>query len=80
VDEPDRDGIQEVQLLAPTPPGRDQTRLLEHPQVLHDADARHRQRLLQRDERLPILLEQRVEQAPPSRICESPEHHVHDRP
>ena len=50
---------------------------LEHLQVLHHAEARHRQSLLERAERLPVAFEQLVEQAPAGRVCEGPEHRVH---
>src|SRR5215813_8907832 len=43
VDEPDGNDVQEVQLLAAALLGRDETGLFEHLQVLHDAEARHRQ-------------------------------------
>ena len=36
--------------------------MLEHAQVLHDPETRHRQPSLEGAERLSILLEQRVEQ------------------
>ena len=77
MDEPDRDGVQEMQLLAPAPPGHDQTRLFEQLQVLHHAEARHRQPLFERAQRLPVLLEQLVEQAAPRRVGEGFEHVVH---
>ena len=54
-----------------------EARLLEHPQVLHDAEARHRQPPLERAQRLPVLLEQLVEQAPARRVGEGLEHRVH---
>ena len=77
VDEPDRDGIQEVQLLAPASLRHDEAGLLEDPQVLHDAEARHRQTLLQRAQRLPVFLKQLVEQPPARRVGEGLEHRVH---
>src|SRR3712207_7592438 len=49
---------QEVQLLAAAPPARHEVRLLEHAQVLHDAEASHRQPGLERGQRLPVLPEQ----------------------
>ena len=52
----------------------DEARLLEHPEVLHDAEARHRQPRLQRAQRLPVRLEQLVEQPAPRRIGQRPEH------
>jgi hypothetical protein len=77
VDEPDRDGVQEMQLLAPAPPGYDEAGLLEHAQVLHHTEARHRQAPLECAQRLPVLLEQLVEQASSCRVGEGPEHIVH---
>jgi hypothetical protein len=77
VDEPDRDRVQEMQLLATLAPGRDQPRPLEHPQVLHDAEAGHRQALLERAQRLTVLLEQLVQQAAPGRVGKRLEHRVH---
>jgi hypothetical protein len=65
VDEPDRDRVQVVQLLAALAPGRDQVRLLQHPQVLHDSEARHRQPRLEGGQGLAVLLEQRVQQQAP---------------
>jgi hypothetical protein len=77
VDEPDRDWVQEVELLAPAPPRRDEIGFLEYAQVLHDAEARHRQAQLECAERLPVLSEELVEQGPASGIGESLEHRVH---
>src|SRR5207247_7690007 len=77
VDEPDRDGVQEVQLLAPALLRDPEAGLLEHPQVLHHAEARHRQSPLERAERLPVFLEQRVEQPPARRGGKGPEHCLH---
>ena len=42
MDEPDRDGIQEVELFAALPLGDHEAGLLQLPQVLHHAEARHR--------------------------------------
>ncbi len=79
VDEPDRDGVQVVELLATLLPGHDQARLLEQLQVLHHAEARHREAVGQRARRLPVLTEQLVEQGAPGRIGQSAEHVVHGR-
>jgi cysteine desulfurase len=51
-----------VQLLPAALPGRHQVRLLEHAQVLHDAEAGHRQALLECAQRLPVLPEQLIEE------------------
>ena len=77
VDEPDRDGVQVVELLAATPLGGHQARFLELLQVLHHAEARHREPLRQCAQRLPVLAEELVEKAPPRRIGEGSEHRVH---
>jgi len=57
VDKPDRDSVQEVQLLAPASLGRDETSLFEQSQVLHNAETRHWQSPLKRAERLAVFLE-----------------------
>jgi hypothetical protein len=79
VDEPDRDRVQEVQLLAPAPPGHDQAGLLELPQVLHHPEAGHGEAPLERGQRLAVLAEELVEQAPPRGVGQRSEHRVHDR-
>src|SRR5690242_4516132 len=38
VDEPDRYRVEKVQLLPSRPAGDDQSRVLQHPQVLHDTE------------------------------------------
>ena len=63
----------------PLPAGHDEPGLLEHPQVLHHAEARHRHALLERAQRLPVLALERVEQAAPRRVGERLEHVVHGR-
>ncbi len=70
VDEPDRDRVEEVELLAASPLGHHQPRLLELLQMLHHPEAGHREAFFERTQRLPILSEELVEQAPPSRIGE----------
>ena len=77
MDEPNRDRVQEVELLATLAPRRDEIRLLEHPQVLHHAEAGHRQALLERRQCLPVLGEELVEELAPRRIGKRPEHRVH---
>jgi hypothetical protein len=52
-------------------------RLGRHPEVLHHAEAGHRQPPLERAEGLSVLLEQLVEQAPAGRVGERPEHFVY---
>ena len=75
--ESNRDGIQEVKLLAPAPSGHDETSLLKHPQVLHDTEARHRQTSLERPQGLPILIKEFVKQASTCRVGQGSEHFVH---
>src|ERR1700733_14638618 len=77
MDQSDRDGVQIMQLLAPLPPGRDQTGLLQQLEMLHDAEARHRQPLLERLQCLSVLLEELVEQLSARGVRERFEHIVH---
>jgi hypothetical protein len=78
VDESDRDRVEEVALLAPLAPGRDQARLLEHAEVPHDAEPRHRRQVrAQLAERLAIALEEPVEEQAPARVAEGPERRRH---
>ena len=50
----------------------------EHRQVLHDAEARQRRdRAAERAERLPVLVEELVEQHAPAGIGERSKHVVH---
>ena len=77
VHQPDGDGVEEVQLVPAAPLGHDQAGVLEHPEVLHDADAGHRQPSLELAERLPVLAEQLVEQAPSGGVGESGEYRIH---
>src|SRR5262249_43535380 len=77
VDESDRDGVQEVQLLAPPLLRHHETRIFEHAQVLHHAEAGHREAPLECAERLTVLLEELVEQATPRRRSQSPEDRFH---
>ena len=77
VDEPDRDRVQEMELLAASSPGDHEARLLELLQVLHHAEPRDVEPRLERAQRLAVFTEQLVEQAPPGGIGEGPEHFVH---
>lgn len=68
VDQPDGDGVQEVQFLA-APPLRDhQARLLQHSQVLHHPEPGHVEAGLEGGQRLAVLVEERIQEAPPGRI------------
>ena len=51
--------------------------LLEHLEVLHDTEAAHLEALLERAQRLAVLPEELVEQAPSGGVGEGPEHRVH---
>ena len=77
MDEPDRDGVQVVELLAASPLADHEARLLELLEVLHDAEARHLEACLERMQRLAVLTEELVEQAPSGRIGKGSEHLVH---
>jgi hypothetical protein len=77
VDEPDRDGVQEVELLAAASFRNHQARVLEHAEMLHDAEARHRQAPLEGGQALAVGLEELVEQAPSGRVGQRPEDLVH---
>jgi hypothetical protein len=76
VDQPDGHCVQEVQLLPPRPARDHEPRVLQHAQVLHDAEARHRQLRLELGEGAPVAHEQPVEQEAPGGIGERLEHAV----
>jgi hypothetical protein len=76
VDQPDGHCVQEMQLLPPRPARRHEPRVLQHAQVLHDAEARHRQLRLELGEGAPVAHEQPVEQEAPGGIGERLEHAV----
>src|SRR4051794_17524946 len=76
VDQPDRHGIEEVQLLPAGSAGHHEPRVLQDAQVLHDAVARHLHLRLQLTEGAAVATEQQVEQEPPSRIGERLEHAI----
>ncbi len=63
-------------LLPPDLPGHDQAGVLEHLQVLHHAEPGHVEAALQFAQALPVPLEQAVEDLPPGRVTEGPEHRV----
>ena len=66
-----------MQFLAAAPLADDKAGLLQQLQVLHHAEARHRQPLLERAQRLPVLLEQLIEQASTCRVRKGSEHVIH---
>ena len=76
VQEPDRDRVQEVELLPARAAVDDEACLLEHAQVLHDPEARHLEPALEVGERAAVALEEPVEQVPPRRVGERLEHPV----
>src|SRR5215217_4971561 len=61
---------------APDLPRHDEPRLLQHAQVLHDAEAGHLELRLQLAERPSAALEQPVEEQPSGRVRERLEHTV----
>jgi len=74
VDQPDRYRVQEVQLLSPCSARDHEARVLEHTQVLHDAEAGHLQLGLELGERAAVTLEEPVEEESPRRVREGLEH------
>ena len=66
-----------MELLPPPPPRHDEAGVLELPQVLHDAEARHREPFLQRAEGLPVGAEELIEQLTPGRVGQGLEHLIH---
>ena len=78
VDEPDRDRVEVVPLLATVPPRRDEIRFLKDVQVPHDPEAGHRRQVgAQLSERLAIALEQPIEKEPPARVAKRPKRRCH---
>ena len=78
VDETDRHRVEEVALLAADALRRQESRILEDAQVLHDPEPRHRRQVpAQLTERLAIALEEPVEQHPPTGVGEGPEDRSH---
>ena len=73
----DRDGVQEVQLLAPALLRDHETGLFQHAQMLHHPEARHRQPPFERAQRLAVVLEQCVEELAPRRSGEGSEDRFH---
>jgi hypothetical protein len=77
VDEPDGDGVEEMQLLPPPSAGDHEAGLLELLEVLHHAEARHREALLEGAEGLAVVAVELVEQLPPGGVGERSEDLVH---
>ena len=77
VDEPDRDRVEEVELLPTLSLRDDEPGFLELLEVLHHAEARHREAFGERVQRLAVLPEELVEEAPPGGVGERSEHVVH---
>ena len=68
-DEADRQGVEEVELVSAVAAGGNEMRILEHSQVLHDAEAGHlRQHRLQLAERLAVPLSEPIQQRAPMLI------------
>jgi hypothetical protein len=76
VDQSDRHRVQEVQLLPPRAARRHQPGVLQHPQVLHHAEAGHGELRLERGQRASVAREEPVEQEAPGGIGERLEHAV----
>ena len=76
VDQADRHGVEEVELLPARSARDDETGLFEDAQVLHHAEARHLQLGLELGQRAAVTLEEPVEQEPARRIGECLEHAV----
>ena len=76
VNQPDRDGVEEVQLLAPRPARDDEAGAFEDAQVLHDAEARHLQLRLELGERAAVTRKEPVEEVTAGRVSQRSEHAV----
>src|SRR5262245_220074 len=77
VDLVDGHGVQEVELLAASPRGADEVRLLEQRQVLRDRLPGHPHPLAGLAQREPARAVEAIEQLPPAGIRERSEHRVH---
>jgi hypothetical protein len=76
VDQADRHGVEEVQLLPPRPPRDDEPGFLQDPEVLHHAEAGHLQLGHELGERAAVALEEPVEQVPAGGVGQRLEHPV----
>src|ERR1700758_2124276 len=68
VDEPDRNRVQVVQLGPALAARIHEPRLLEHAEVLHDAESRHLELRLELRERAAVALEEPVEEMASRRV------------
>jgi len=76
MDQPDRDRVEEVQLLPSRTTGDHEVGFLKHLEMLHDPESGHIQTRLQFGERAAVTLEEEVEKESPGWICQRPEHRV----
>jgi hypothetical protein len=74
VDQPDRDRVEEVELLPAGPASDDEPGLFQQAQVLHDPEARHVDLGLELGERAAFAFVQEVEQEAAGRVGERLEH------
>ena len=77
VNEPERDRVQEVQLLPAQLARGDEPGPLEHAEVLRDPEARHGKTATELLERLPVPLAESIEELAPALVGERLEHLVH---
>jgi len=74
VDQPDRNRVEEVELLPTCFAGDHEARVFEHAQMLHDAETGHLQFGLELSECAAVTLEEPVQQESPRRVSERLEH------
>ena len=76
VDQPDRNRVEEVELLPTCFAGDHEARVFEHAQMLHDAEPGHLHLGLELGERAAVTLEEPVEEMAARRIGECLEHGI----
>src|SRR5579862_9781796 len=76
MDQPDRYGVEEVQLLSAAPAADDEPRLFQEAQVLHHAEARHVHLGFELGQCPAVALEEEVQQVPTCLVGERLEHAV----
>jgi len=76
MDQPDRDGIEKMQLLPARPARDEKTGLLQQAQMLHDPDARHLHLGFELGQRATFTLEEKIEQKATGRVGQRLEHEV----